>query len=382
MIKNIVYDFGGVLVLYDFKTFFSRVLGSEEKARWFLQNVFPGDLNNEIDLGLHEPPYYFERQKQRWPESSKALEALETRYADIFTRVPEGMKASMAALKERGYRLLGLSNWSSLVFKVMDKFDIFTMLEGYLLSKDVHQLKPYEDIYESFFAKFGVKADECVFIDDKPENISGARQAGMYGIVYKDVAQLEHELQPLLLPYTFEPARPEDEDEVWQIVHSAALEMVEKGRHQWDETYPPREAVTGDIEAGHGYVLRINGEIAAYEALTFDGEPAYNEIGEAWLNPGPYATLHRTAVAHSHRGKGLSRLLLVEAERLARANSMDSMRIDTNHDNTEMLGLIEGFGFERRGLCHYLHGGQRVERIAYEYPLPRYGEKTRVEAWE
>lgn len=90
----------------------------------------------------------------------------------------------MLTLKARGYRILGLSNWSSRVYDVIDKFDIFNLIEDSLISKDVHQLKPNKDIYESFLNKFNVKAEECVFIDDKPENIEGCKAVGMSGIVF------------------------------------------------------------------------------------------------------------------------------------------------------------------------------------------------------
>lgn len=366
MIKNIVYDFGGVLVQYDFMGFFTQLLESREKARWFLDKVFTSELNNEMDRGVHEPAYFFERQKRLWPEYREALDAFDKRYADIFTHESEGIRESMIDFKQRGYRLLGLSNWSSRVNDVMEKFDIFEILDGYLISKDVHQLKPDAEIYHTFLNKFDVQADECVFIDDKPVNIEGAKAVGLYGIVYDNTRQLLHELEPLLLPYTFEQATADDEPKIWQIVHQAALDMVTKGRHQWNENYPPRESIAHDIERGNGYVIKLNGEIAGYTAVRFDGEPSYDKLKGKWLSDKPYATIHRTAIAATHHGKGLARLLFTEAERLCRKRKFGSIRVDTNYDNAEMLHLIDCLGFERCGLCYYNHGGREVERIACE----------------
>ncbi|MGI6242372.1 MAG: HAD-IA family hydrolase [Prevotella sp.] len=366
MIKNIVYDFGGVLVQYDFMGFFTQLLGSREKAQWFLKRVFSSEVNAEMDRGVHEPAYYFEQQKHLWPEYSEALDAFDKQYADIFTHESEGIRATMLDLKKRGYRLLGLSNWSARVYDVMEKFDIFEILEDHLISKDVYQLKPEAEIYHSFLNKFKVQADECVFIDDKPENIEGARAVGMYGIVFSNTPQLMHELEPLLLPYTFEQAKADDEPQIWSIVHQAALNMVAKGRHQWDEKYPPRESIAHDIDSGIGYVIKLNGEIAGYTAISFDGEPSYDHLKGKWLSDRPYATIHRTAVATAHHGKGLARLLLTEAGRICRKRKFESIRIDTNYDNVEMLHLIDSLGFMRCGLCYYNHGGKDVERIACE----------------
>lgn len=198
MIKNIVFDFGGVLVQYDFITFFAKLLGSRDKAIWFMQNVLPQNVNNDMDLEIRPFVYYLEQQKRLWPEYANALDAFDKHYTDVFIGETEGIRDLMLRLKADGYRLLGLSNWSSRVYDVMAKYDIFKILEGSLISKDVHQLKPNRDIYESFLKKFNVKADECVFIDDKPENIEGCKAIGMPGIIFRDTNQLDKELSELL----------------------------------------------------------------------------------------------------------------------------------------------------------------------------------------
>ena len=183
---------------YDFLHFFSQLLGGDQQANWFLKNVFPFEVNNEMDRGIHEPAYFIEQQKQLWPDYREALDAFNKHYTDIFTKETDGMLPLMVDLKARGYRLLGLSNWSSKVYDVMHKFNIFDQLEGYLLSKDVHLLKPDPAIYRRFLQEFDVKSEECVFIDDKPENIDGSRSVGMHGIVFHNTAQLSHDLEPLL----------------------------------------------------------------------------------------------------------------------------------------------------------------------------------------
>lgn len=169
--------------------------------------------------------------------------------------------------------------------------------------------------------------------------------------------------------YTLCPARMADEPAIWHIIHTAALDMVARGRRQWDDGYPPRTAIAADMQAGHGYVLRGHGSVVGYMALTFDGEPAYDHLQGQWLTHQPYATVHRTAIALPHRGRGLSRSLLGGAERLCRERHVGSIRIDTNYDNVEMLGLVGSLGYVRCGLCHYDHHGNRVERIAFEKVL-------------
>lgn len=199
MTKNIVFDFGGVLVQYDFHKYFSNILGSSEKGEWFMHNILTDENNDLLDKGDKPFDYYMSEWKKRWPDYTVAIEAFDKHYTDIFTGEVPGMYDLMAELKSKGYRLLGLSNWSTKVFDIMDKFPrIFNILDGYLVSHKVHMLKPHKEIYETFCKKFEVKPEECVFIDDKAVNIEGAKSIGMNGTVFKDTEQLRADLTSLL----------------------------------------------------------------------------------------------------------------------------------------------------------------------------------------
>lgn len=199
MIKNIVFDFGGVLVQYDYIAYFTEYFHSEEKARHFFEQVLPKSFNNEVDRALHPFSYYIERQKRQWPEYAEAIDHFDHHFADFFTGETVGMYEWMCQLKSEGYRLLGLSNWSTKVHDVIARFPrVFEPLEDCLISYSCHLLKPERDIYELFCKKFSVRPEECVFIDDRPANIEGAREAGMHGIVFKDMDQLKRDMNDLL----------------------------------------------------------------------------------------------------------------------------------------------------------------------------------------
>ncbi|MDD6542034.1 MAG: HAD-IA family hydrolase [Prevotella sp.] len=195
MIKNIVFDFGGVLVQYDYMTFFMRVMKSEDQVKKMLTQALTQEVSDEMDKADHSFRYYIDRQEQRYPQYKDVLEYFDSHFVELITGETEGMRELMLELKALGYRLLGLSNWSEKVDDVMAKFSIFELLEGWLISKDVHQLKPHADIYESFCKKFDVKPADCLFLDDKPVNIEGAKKVGMEGIVFKDVPSLRAELE-------------------------------------------------------------------------------------------------------------------------------------------------------------------------------------------
>lgn len=199
MIKNIVFDFGGVLVQYDFKAYFTNILGSKEKGEWFMANILNDENNDLLDKGDRPFDEYIAEWKLRWPDYAVALDAFDKKNADIFTNEIPGMVELMTELKDKGYRLLGLSNWHTKVWGIMKKFPrIFGLLDGYLISHQVHLLKPHKEIYEAFCRKFNVRLEECVFIDDKQKNVDGAKAVSMQGILFENAMQLRADLDKLL----------------------------------------------------------------------------------------------------------------------------------------------------------------------------------------
>ena len=145
--------------------------------------------------------------------------------------------------------------------------------------------------------------------------------------------------------------------------------MVAKGRHQWDAEYPSRDVIHRDIIEQIGYVAEEQGQVVAYCAITFDGEPSYDHLKGQWLTTGDYATLHRTAVARDHQRRGLSKLFFEHTEQLCHERHVGAIRVDTNYDNVEMLHRLESLGFTLCGTCYYMRKGAQTERLAFEKPL-------------
>ena len=86
------------------------------------------------------------------------------------------------------------------------------------------------------------------------------------------------------------------------------------------------------------------------------------ERGE-WKSQNPYAVVHRVAVRNDLKGKGLSGILMKEAEKMCGEKNIKSIRIDTHEDNKSMQKLILKCGFEYCGIIYVADG---TERFAYE----------------
>lgn len=64
-----------------------------------------------------------------------------------------------------------------------------------MISSEEKVVKPEPEIYQRLFDRYGLEPSECVFTDDREENIEGARRMGMDGIVFVDAKQYEEELR-------------------------------------------------------------------------------------------------------------------------------------------------------------------------------------------
>ena len=104
----------------------------------------------------------------------------------------------LTQLKAEGYKLYGLTNWCSKVHLTMTQFPIFKLLDGQIISSEEKVIKPEPEIYQRLFTKFNLKPEECIFTDDRVENIEGGSRLGMDGIVFKDAKQYERELREYL----------------------------------------------------------------------------------------------------------------------------------------------------------------------------------------
>ena len=60
-------------------------------------------------------------------------------------------------------------------------------------------LQADREIYEYLLKKYELIPEECVFLDDRPENVEGAKAVGMSGIQFVDYEQANSKLQKMLV---------------------------------------------------------------------------------------------------------------------------------------------------------------------------------------
>ena len=193
--KNIVFDFGGVLVDWNPHHLYDKYFGSREKAEWFLNNICLYSWNLQMDGGKPFAEGVAELQAEH-PEWSEAIAIYHTRWIEMMNGEIEGMASVIRRLKMAGYGVYGLTNWSAETFPMIrDTYPVFQEFDGIVVSGEEHLLKPDAAIYKCLLERYDLQAEESLFIDDNADNVVGARNVGMKAIRFTSAVELERELK-------------------------------------------------------------------------------------------------------------------------------------------------------------------------------------------
>lgn len=198
MIKNIIFDFGGVLVDWNPRHLYDPYFGDTEKTSYFLDTICPYAWNVTVDAGRSTADAMDERIAL-YPEWEKEIRMYFGEWIKMMGGEIPGMYGLMSRLKARGYPLYGLTNWSAETFPLIHaRYPVFSLLDGIVVSGEEHVAKPDPKIYRILLDRYGLQAGESVFIDDNKANIDGAAAVGIGGIVFTSREELEEKLQELL----------------------------------------------------------------------------------------------------------------------------------------------------------------------------------------
>ncbi len=185
MIRNIVLDMGNVLLDFNPEVSLDRYCSSEEEKDIIRNELFRGPEWIMGDKGEIKDRDRFELVKGRVPEEYHEALRNCVDHWDICMTPLDGALTFVQTLKNSGYRVYVLSNASDKFYSYFPKAIPTDLFDGLFVSADYLMLKPDVAIYRKFLEVFGLKADECFFIDDMPQNAEGARQAGMYALQFK-----------------------------------------------------------------------------------------------------------------------------------------------------------------------------------------------------
>lgn len=196
-IKNIIFDFGGVLMDWNPRYFYRDYFKDDEKMEFFLKNITE-EWNAEQDRGrtLQKGT---EMQIAKHPEWEKELRAYYDNWTTMLkSDIPENVEV-LRKLGKTDYQLFGLTNWSHETFPfALKNYDFFQLFEGKIVvSGEEKLIKPNPEIWKVLLNRYNIKAEESVFIDDSAKNIEVAESLGFKTVHIQPGTNLETELKNL-----------------------------------------------------------------------------------------------------------------------------------------------------------------------------------------
>ncbi|MEA4916462.1 HAD family phosphatase [Proteiniphilum sp.] len=190
LLKNIVFDFGGVLIDWNPVYLYRKIFDKEEEMNYFLEHVCRYEWNVLQDAGrpLSEATRILQEQ---YPEYREEIGMYYGRWAEMLGGTIKENEKLIEPLKEK-YKVYGLTNWSKETIPIaMARYDFFNYLDGMVVSGEEKIVKPDPQLYSILLNRYGIQAEESLFIDDNYANIETAQQLGFQTIHLVDGMNLE-----------------------------------------------------------------------------------------------------------------------------------------------------------------------------------------------
>lgn len=190
MIKNIIFDVGGVLLEWNPAKFLKELdLPSQftEVFESLLWAMHDGGLLTREELMQKLPGHV---QKDVFSHCVRQIAAK-------LEPIPE-MIDLFHALRRQGYKVYILSNMPhELHLELAELHDFFAHPTGQVYSYQVKAIKPQPQIYEALLSTYKLFPEESVFIDDRIDNVIAAERLNIKAIQCKSPAQVLTELENL-----------------------------------------------------------------------------------------------------------------------------------------------------------------------------------------
>ncbi|MDR2887811.1 MAG: HAD family phosphatase [Bacteroidales bacterium] len=182
MIRNIVFDLGNVLLSFKPKEYLERKEYSVRQTEKILTDIFLSPEWPTLDNGDITHNEAIERIAERSSLSKTEIAGIFDLRINLLFPLEKNVTL-LPELKQKGYKLYYLSNFTSDIFPEIRSLNpFFNIFDGGIISADVRVSKPDETIYRLLVGKYSLVASESLFIDDLEINVRAAEKTGMQGL--------------------------------------------------------------------------------------------------------------------------------------------------------------------------------------------------------
>lgn len=199
MIKNIVFDLGGVLVDFKPEELLKHINFNEEEVELFKKIIFYGEEWKKYNSSIISFDEVKELLLNNYPEYKDKINYIFNNFDFSYILSPKLDTAEyLKELKSRGYNIYILSDLSEDSYPYNRSFEFFNYVDGGVYSFLVGSTKPNKKNYEELINKFKLKEVETVFIDDNKDNIDMANKLGIKGVKFTSLDDVKDSVNKLL----------------------------------------------------------------------------------------------------------------------------------------------------------------------------------------
>jgi 2-haloacid dehalogenase len=199
-VTTVVFDIGNVLIEWDPQHLYRRLIPDAAERTRFLAEVCTVAWNLEQDRGRSWAEAVAERTAL-FPEHAALIAAYDSGWQEMVPGPIAGSVAILDELEAAGVPLYAITNFSAEKFvDAVARFPFLNRFRGTVVSAHEGLLKPDPAIYRLCCARHGLDPAACLFIDDSPDNVLGARRAGLQAVRFTGADALRRELRAHGLP--------------------------------------------------------------------------------------------------------------------------------------------------------------------------------------
>ena len=199
MIKTVIFDIGNVLVEFCWRKMFEGFGLEGDDLERMADITVRNDAWNEFDKGVLTTEEIIDIFAEGGPQYRPFIEKI---FEDPTKMIAQFSYAKgwIKELKERGYQVYILSNWSKPTYHACldNELDFLPLVDGAVFSFEEHLIKPDKRIFEVICNRYHINPAEAVFLDDNAANVASSRAFGLNTIHFQSYEQAKAELEELL----------------------------------------------------------------------------------------------------------------------------------------------------------------------------------------
>jgi 2-haloacid dehalogenase len=193
-VEAVVFDLGGVLIDWDPRYLYRKLLADEAAVEEFLGSVCTPEWNAEQDRGRPFAEGVAELV-ERHPAHAAAIAAYSERWEEMLGGEIPGSVEVLADLRAAGLPTYALTNWSAETFGIArERFAFLDWFCGVLVSGEERMVKPDPRFFRLLVERFGLDPGSSFYVDDSAANVAAARRLGFDAVRFTGPEQLRRTL--------------------------------------------------------------------------------------------------------------------------------------------------------------------------------------------